>query len=257
MFRLEPSIYPNEQPGIKWQGELLSASQFGDSDFMAACESIGKFSRQSLLKIWTAYTDDKILMTGNRRSGEPNYFHPVGVALVGILEFGNVHVDSVVADLMHDVKEDSPFFQGHNNLKGEFETFSPFDMLAGRYGEVVAKIVMCDSKPERPQPKAEMSSDTNELYLHWVYNRVVNLYPEVRVMAAQTKTRDRIFNLRTEVDEKRLARNLVETVRYIVPISKLAGEMYEDKLWEEVRERDNVLTASQKAMAIPQTFTLE
>lgn len=257
MFKLEPSKYPNEMPGIRWQGEALCASQFGDSEFMAACEGIGRFSRQSLLKILTAYIDNKVFMQGNRRSGEPNWHHPTGVALVGLLEFGNTTTDSVIADLMHDVKEDSPLFQGHKSLVGEFETFSPFDMLAGRYNKRVAKIVMAVSKPPPPIPKKEMDEAMRERYLRFVFNRVVNLYPEVRHLATQTKIRDRIFNLRTEGNSEKLAKKTFETIRYILPMAEYAGEQYEEVLREVVDEHRHTMTPQQKAKAIPQKFNIE
>ncbi len=257
MFNLKPSSFENEMPGIRWQGEPLCASQFGDSEFMAACEGIGRFSRESLLRIWNTYVDNKLFMTGSRRSGEPNWHHPVGVALVGMLEFGNTDPDSVIADLMHDAKEDCPIFQGHKNLVGEYEFFQPIDMLTGRYGERVAKIVMAVSKPPRAIPKQEMDVETNERYLRFVYNRIINLYPEVRVQACQTKVRDRIFNTRTENDEARMARNLLETARYITPLAKVAGSDYEDAIHDIIKKHNGLWTPEQRKLAVTQEFNIE
>lgn len=258
MFKLEASKYAGEMPGIRWQGEKLCASQFGDSEFLAACEGIGRFSRKTLLKIFNAYIDNRMAMTGNRRSGEPNWHHPVGVALIDLLEFGNKDPESIIIDLMHDVKEDSPLFQGHKSIKGEFEEFSPFDMLAQRYGSKVAKAIMSLSKPQRPMPKAEMDEGMNERYLTFAYNRVINLYPEVRILSARTKTCDRTFNLRTEKNPEKLGENLVETARYVFPIASFAGENYEAALREEFKDKSNVLTAEQRSkVASVVKFTLD
>lgn len=258
MFKLQPSVYEKEMPGIRWQGQELCASQFGDSEFMAACEGIARFSRETLLRIWSVYTDNKMFMDGNRRSGEPNWHHPVGVALVGILEFGNTDPDSVISDLLHDVGEDSPIFQGHTNLVGEYEKFSQLDMLRGRYGERVAKTVSAVTKPAPSFPKDSKDEAMKERYLRFVYNRVLNLHPEVRELAARTKVRDRIFNLRTEANPERLARNVVESHRYIMPIAEFGGEAYVDALASELARHDALLNDEQRGFAAEkQLFTVE
>lgn len=256
MFKLEPSKYPNEMPSIYWQGQSIRASQFGDSEFMAACETIGRFSRANLLRIWTAYADNKIIMQGNRRSGEPYHFHPSGNALIGMLELGNVDVDSVIADLMHDNKEDSDFFQGHKSLVGEFEIFTPLDMLSVRYGEKAAKIILAVTKPSPPLPKKDMDPTMKDRYLRWAYNRVVNLFPEVRREAVWTKIRDRIFNLRTEGNQEKLANNLVDTIRFILPMTQFVGEEYDVLLRSEINKNFSVLTLEQKTTK-PIVYTIE
>ncbi len=254
MFRLESSQYSGEMPGIRWQGDKLCASQFGDSEFMAASEGIGRFSAETLLKIWNVYVDNKTFMFGNRRSGEPNWHHPVGVALVGLLEFGEKDADAVVTALMHDAGEDCPIFQGHRNLVGEFEQFSRYDMLRGRYGERAAKAICALTKPAK---SSDMPPDAMQRYLRFVYNRVVNLYPEVRELAARVKIWDRIFNLRTEGNEGRLARNVVESWRYLIPIAECAGPIYVDALSAELNNHNDLLSPDQKALCVKRDFNLE
>lgn len=218
--QLDYSIYKEEKPGIflrkEGQEQALYASQFTEQDFARVCSSVG-MNRSDISKVMEAYGKNRELMAGNRRSGEPNWHHPVGVALVQMLEFGESDPDHIIAALMHDSVEDSDFFTKNGD---------PLEELTDLYGEKVAKMVMAVTKPESSILKSDMSPEERHSYLKRKFYKVIESYPEVKKEACELKIADRIFNLRTEIKNDRLVRKLDDTMRYLYPVAPHANIKY-------------------------------
>ncbi len=214
---LNPSTRENEKPGIFFNNVGLYPSQFTEEDFEKVCGLVG-MKRESIIQVMKAYDHNVQLMEGSRRSGEPNWHHPVGVALVEMLEFDNNDPERIVAALMHDSVEDSNFFTKDGQSLVDLTDF---------YGERVAKIVMAVTKPESSDSKSDMSLEVRHNYLQAKLNKVVESYPEVAQDACELKIADRIFNLRTEFEEDRLIQKLKDTVDYLFPIIEIADPKYQ------------------------------
>lgn len=130
-----------------------------------------------------------------RKSGEPYYTHPMGVAKI-VLEATN-NSDTILAALLHDVVEDT------------IVTLEQIELL---YGMEVAYIV-------------DMVTHYNTYGLRWKLDNsdhqiILNQCKDIRVV--QIKLADRLHNLRTIavrklVDQKRIAK---ETMDFYIPWSK-------------------------------------
>lgn len=222
---------------------------------MQICELQG-FSRHELSCIFNAYTDMKLgfgyKKITSRRSGEPYYHHPKAVALVDMLEFGNRNPAKVIAELQHDSVEDVIQMNGtenHPHRRSFQTTFGAEELLTQRYGPEAAKIILAMTKPHKP--KENMNPDERERYLFFSYSQVVKRYPEVAVEAAQGKVCDRIVNTRSETDDAKAAKNLVESYRFVMPLAERAGENYREGLKSVLDERKGVLTPAQRALCVP------
>lgn len=269
MITLKEAQYPKERPSVKYQGKLVEASRFGRGEFMQICRDIGVMSEDTLLRIWNAYADLKMIFgykgLVNRQSGEPYYHHPKGVALIDILEFENRNPEQLIAELHHDSDEDSLLYLGttghpDEDALGEMQ-FTDLDVLRARYSEEAGKIILALTNLKSIKPKNKMSPGELEAYLHALFSRVLNRYPEVRKKAAQAKTCDRMQNNRTEDLEtdrgvEKAARKLVESYRYVVPIAEIAGEKYRTALLAELDQRKGILTPAQAANLRPVRYHL-
>lgn len=259
----EKPTYEGEPPVIYYNGNLVEASRFGTMGFQEVCQLAG-FSRSKILDIMLALADEKGIFGYKevvaRKTGEPYYTHPMAVALIDIIEFGNRNADLTIGELGHDTPEDSYMMLGNENhphRTGVHEVFTTLEALTRRYGEVAAKIMLSLCKPTTRKSKKEMSPIELEDYLYRKYAQVLNKYPEVRELAAKAKTVDHIHSKRAPADDKFMAKKIVEDWRFVLPIARYAGEDYYEALKAELETMKDILTKKQKALCLKQvTYNL-
>jgi len=255
--------YKGEPPVIYYNGNLVEASRFGTMGFQEVCQLAG-FSRTKILDIMLALADEKGIFGYKevvaRKTGEPYYTHPMAVALIDIIEFGNRDPNLTIGELGHDTPEDSYMMLGNENhphRTGVHEVFTTLEALTRRYGEVAAKIMLSLCKPTTRKSKKEMSPIELQDYLYGKYAQVLNKYPEVRVLAAKAKTVDHIHSKRAPADDKFMAEKILEDWRFVLPIATYAGEAYRETLKTELEALKDILTPEQKALCTQQvTYTL-
>lgn len=244
MLNLKPlkRNHREEPVSVYFNKELVRASLFGQMEFQSVLQHVALLSRNEIVRVMNAYADAKMIFgyseTNRRSTGERYFEHVKGAALIDMLEFGNKDFEIIIAELHHDSKEDSLLFRGNENHPRRRQShllIDSFSRLAARYGERVAKIIECVTKPDK---KGRMNSQQKELYLHAALGRVISLYPEVRRESAQVKTCDAIHNNRTQKgSEEQIAEKTIEKWRFYLPVSRFAGEIYYDKLRSELKER--------------------
>lgn len=240
--------YKDESPVIWYRGRLVEASRFGTMGFQEVCQLV-EFSRESIIALYSALQDVKGIFgykgVVTRKTGEPYYTHPLAVALMDLIEFGNRDYVITIAELGHDTPEDSYMMLGnenHPNRKQCHEVFTTLEALTFRYGERAAKIMLSVCKPHLPPGK-----EKNDNYLYHKYSQVLNKFPDIRQEAAQVKAVDRIHNIRTPADDEFMAKKIIETYRFVLPVVEQAGEKYYEALKKELGDRMEILTIAQRA----------
>ncbi len=212
--RCSDTEYPNESPALWVEGGKLFASRIRPVDVLIVCEDKCSVTEGVRNLIWCALKDNNLYCRDEkRRSGEPVRKHPMGVAMIGLLEFDDLDVDMVIAALLHDALEDYAPFKGIYAGAGQDNGDRFFlDFLGRVYGERVAKIVLAVTKP------LTREGEDSGAFKKRTYDRILNLFPEVAVKAAQLKVRDRLFNLRTPDSQGWLMDQFTETCEYFGPI---------------------------------------
>jgi hypothetical protein len=266
LIGLKPTPDVKNEPKTIWfNGDLVESSRFGTMQFLEVLQLIG-FSREALIKTYIAYQDLKQYCNYKgedlRTSGEATYHHGKGVALIDILEFDSKDPEKTIAEVMHDGKEDSHTMLGTEDHPSRqrftHEVITTEEVLAMRYhSREVARLILAVSKPRLP--KDNMTKSELEAFKFTAFGKVLTLFPELRIKAAQMKTCDRLMNNRSLPLEKKpewSAGKVLETYRFIDPIARVAGEKYHEKIMRELKEFDTLLTPQQKAEAKPVDYNI-
>lgn len=271
---LPKALYPNEPPSVCYKGDLVQASRFTKSAFLAACRDAG-FNDGQIAENNRVLCDleELFIDVSPRKTGEPIIYHAMGTALIDLLECGNRDSDLTMAELGHDGTEELELLQGSEyNSKKIHKTLkilqSHFNARAAKIIESVTyspeqhKIETSTFFPAQDIPldvlqilfnKSEKPLEIDEMikryhYFYHKFVRVLALHPEERVAAARAKTCDRIFNLRTEA-EKNLLRKFLQTRHFLLPIAAVAGNRYLELLVWELQNVYALLSDEEKAIA--------
>lgn len=197
-------------PSIWLNNELTSPSDIGRELFEDILRGNSAFSQDDVNKIMCCYHTAKYAhaykVEIKRRTGERYFEHPKGVALIDILEFGQSDPEVVMAELLHDLIEDTYYTEEH---------------LYYLFGEKVANIVQLVTNPIL-QDNEERNKKNREMHY-----KVIRLNQG----ASCVKVSDRIHNLRTfpkldshdenyEKNLKKQENKIRETEECIVPIAE-------------------------------------
>ena len=142
-----------------------------------------------------------------RASGDPYYVHPLEVA--AILVDLKMDVASILAGILHDVLEDTPYT--YKDLEREF-------------GETVAKLVEGVTKLRRVKRKSKIEEvDLDETQAENLRKMVLAMVDDIRVVII--KLADRLHNMRTlsYLPEERQQRIARETLDIFAPLANRLG----------------------------------
>ncbi|MBT4936575.1 HD domain-containing protein [Candidatus Peregrinibacteria bacterium] len=210
---------------IWFNNELISPSDIGRDLFEDILRGNNAFSQDDVNKIMCIYHTAKYAhaykVEVKRRTGERYFEHPKGVTLIDILEFGQSDPEVVMAELLHDLIEDTYYTEEH---------------LYYLFGEKVANIVQLVTNPVL-QDDEEKNKKNREMHY-----KIIALNQG----ASCVKVSDRIHNLRTfpkldKSDEnyqknlERQKRKIQETEDCIVPIAE-GLKSYNPKYYEVLME---------------------
>ena len=197
-------------PSFWLDDEYLSTSDIGKTVFEDILRSKTTLSQDDINIVMSAYITAKYAhaykIEVKRRTGERYFEHPKAVALIDIIEFNQNDPEVIMAELLHDLIEDTYYTEAQ---------------LYYLFGEKVANIVKLVSSPRKLGSAAEVEK---KLEVHF---KVI----EMNKQACFVKVCDRIHNLRTlptfnkkdkDYKEKKgkLEAKIIETEKLILPIAR-------------------------------------
>lgn len=164
-----------------------------------------------------------------RRSGEPYIIHPISVAKIVVNEIG-LGCKSIVAALLHDVVEDTPYST---------------DDIAHLFGEKIASLVDGLTKI-----KSAFDIDSENLQAENFKKILLTLNDDTRIILI--KMADRLHNLRTidAMPVHKKEKILSETMYIFIPLAHRLGlyriKVEMENIWMKNKEPDKFYELTQK-----------